>query len=82
MREGCDPLAGQNAVEQRLSSRAVIARGREKRRSDARNREKGFDDVRGPDGLRKGGQVGHTKAERKLLPPDAVVPLKPTHCGR
>lgn len=37
---------------------------------------------RSPSGKRKGGQVGHPKAERKLLPPDVVVPLKPNHCGQ
>jgi len=33
-----------------------------------------------PSGRPKGGQVGHPKAERVLLPPDIIVPLKPTRC--
>src|SRR3954453_13510049 len=37
---------------------------------------------RTPTGRPRGGQVGHAKADRPLLPPDVVVPLKPTRCGR
>jgi transposase len=37
---------------------------------------------RSPSGKRKGGQPGHPKAERTLLPPDVVVPLKPARCRR
>lgn len=37
---------------------------------------------RTPSGKLKGGQPGHPKAQRPLLPPDAVVPLKPTRCRR
>ena len=35
---------------------------------------------RTPSGKHRGGQPGHPKAERALLPPDVVVPLKPGHC--
>jgi transposase len=35
-----------------------------------------------PSGKPKGGQPGHRKADRVLLPPDDVIPLKPTRCRR
>ena len=35
-----------------------------------------------PSGKPKGGQAGHPKAERPILPPDVVVPLKPVRCRR
>jgi transposase len=34
-----------------------------------------------PSGKKPGGQPGHPKHERTILPPDAVVEHKPTHCG-
>jgi transposase len=37
---------------------------------------------RAPSGKPKGGQPGHPKAHRVLLPPDDIIPLKPTHCRR
>jgi transposase len=37
---------------------------------------------RSPSGKRRGGQPGHPRAERALLPPDIVVPLKPARCRR
>jgi transposase len=37
---------------------------------------------RTPSGKRKGGQPGHPRAERPVLPPDVVVPLKPARCRR
>lgn len=37
---------------------------------------------RPPTGKPRGGQPGHPKAERVLLPADAVVPLKPARCRR
>jgi transposase len=37
---------------------------------------------RSPSGKRRGGQPGHPRAERALLPPDVVVPLKPVRCRR
>jgi transposase len=37
---------------------------------------------RTPIGKPRGGQPGHPKAQRPLLPPDVVVPLKPTRCRR
>lgn len=37
---------------------------------------------RTPTGEPKGGQPGHPKAARTILPPDVVVPLKPTRCRR
>jgi transposase len=37
---------------------------------------------RAPSGKHKGGQPGHPKAERPLLTPDVVVPIKPTRCRR
>lgn len=33
-----------------------------------------------PSGKRSGGQPGHPKAERALLPPDEIRPLKPDRC--
>ena len=33
-----------------------------------------------PSGKRRGGQPGHPKAERTLLPPDEIRPLKPDTC--
>ena len=35
-----------------------------------------------PSGKRRGGQPGHPKHERTLLPPDVIVPLKPPRCRR
>src|SRR5215203_5985559 len=35
-----------------------------------------------PTGNKRGGQPGHPKRDRILLPPDVVVPLKPTRCRR
>ena len=35
-----------------------------------------------PSGKPKGGQPGHPKADRVLLPPDDVIPLKPARCRR
>lgn len=35
-----------------------------------------------PTGKKRGGQPGHPKRDRTLLPPDVVVPLKPTRCRR
>lgn len=37
---------------------------------------------RTPSGKRRGGQPGHPKHERTLLPPDRIVPLKPQRCRR
>lgn len=37
---------------------------------------------RTPSGLKRGGQPGHPKHERALLPPDVIVPLKPRQCRR
>lgn len=37
---------------------------------------------RTPTGKPRGGRPGHPKAERVLLPADAVVPLKPARCRR
>jgi transposase len=37
---------------------------------------------RTPSGKRRGGQTGHPKAARPILPPDVVVPLKPARCRR
>jgi transposase len=37
---------------------------------------------RPPTGKPRGGRPGHPKAERVLLPADAVVPLKPARCRR
>lgn len=37
---------------------------------------------RTPSGKPKGGQLGHPKAERALLPPDDIIPLKPARCRR
>jgi transposase len=36
---------------------------------------------RTPSGRRRGGQEGHPKHERVILPPDEVVDHKPTRCG-
>lgn len=33
-----------------------------------------------PSGKRRGGQLGHPKAQRMLLPPDEIIPLKPAFC--
>ena len=33
-----------------------------------------------PSGKRRGGQPGHPKHERVILPPDEVIDHKPTHC--
>ena len=33
-----------------------------------------------PSGKRRGGQPGHPKHERVILPPDVVIDHKPTHC--
>ena len=35
-----------------------------------------------PSGRKRGGQPGHTKHERVILPPDEVVDHKPKRCGR
>ncbi|MBN9119575.1 MAG: IS66 family transposase [Planctomycetes bacterium] len=37
---------------------------------------------RAPSGKRKGGQPGHPRAVRPLLPPDIIHHLKPKHCRR
>ena len=37
---------------------------------------------RTPSGKPKGGQPGHPKADRTILPPDVVVPLRPARCRR
>ena len=37
---------------------------------------------RTPSGRKRGGQPGHTKHERVILPPDEVVDHKPPRCGR
>src|SRR4051794_22598716 len=37
---------------------------------------------RRPSGRRKGGQPGHPKQGRPLLPPDQVIELRPDHCRR
>ena len=37
---------------------------------------------RTPSGKTRGGQPGHTKHERAILPPDEVIDHKPTHCRR
>lgn len=37
---------------------------------------------KGPSGNRRGGQPGHPKAERTLLPPDHIQALKPESCRR
>ncbi len=37
---------------------------------------------RTPSGKPKGGRLGHPKAERTILPPDVVVPLRPARCRR
>lgn len=37
---------------------------------------------RTPSGKRRGGQPGHPKHERALLPPDRIIPLKPQRCRR
>jgi transposase len=37
---------------------------------------------RTPSGKRRGGQTGHPKHERTLLPADVVIPLKPERCRR
>src|SRR5262249_48833169 len=35
---------------------------------------------RSPSGRRRGGQLGHPRPQRLLLPPDHTLTLKPTHC--
>ena len=37
---------------------------------------------RTPSDRKRGGQTGHAKSERVILPPDAVVDHKPPRCGR
>ena len=37
---------------------------------------------RTPSGKKRGGQPGHPKHERALLPPDQIIPLKPPRCRR
>lgn len=37
---------------------------------------------RPPSQRRRGGQTGHSKHDRVILPPDQVVDHKPPHCGR
>ena len=37
---------------------------------------------RTPSGKNRGGQPGHQKHERVILPPDEVVDHQPTHCRR
>jgi transposase len=35
---------------------------------------------RAPSGRQRGGQPGHQRQQRRLLPPDHIVPLKPARC--
>jgi transposase len=35
-----------------------------------------------PSGKKRGGQPGHPKHQRTLLPPDEILDHKPSHCGR
>lgn len=37
---------------------------------------------RPPSRKKRGGQPGHAKRERTLLPPDQIIPLKPSRCRR
>lgn len=37
---------------------------------------------RPPSGRRRGGQKGHPRHERVILPPDEIVDHKPSHCGQ